>query len=35
VRRALAEKLGVSINTLRLRVHRLREQLVRCVRGRM
>lgn len=35
VRRALAERLGVSINTLRLRVHRLREQLVRCVRGRM
>ena len=35
VRRMLAEKLGVSINTLRLRVHRLREQLARCVRGCM
>lgn len=34
-RRALAEKLGISINTLRLRVHRLREQLARCVRGCM
>ncbi|HEX8409617.1 MAG TPA: hypothetical protein VF883_12175 [Thermoanaerobaculia bacterium] len=35
MRRALAEKLGVSINTLRLRVHRLREQLARCVGGCM
>lgn len=34
-RRVLAERLGVSINTLRLRVHRLREQLMRCVRGCM
>jgi DNA-directed RNA polymerase specialized sigma24 family protein len=32
-RRALAAKLGISINTLRLRVHRLRDQLGRCVRG--
>lgn len=35
VRQMLAEKLGVTINTLRLRVHRLREQLARCVRGCM
>jgi len=34
-RLALAERLGISINTLRLRVHRLREQLGRCVRGCM
>lgn len=34
-RRRLAETLGVSLNTLRLRVHRLREQLARCVRGCM
>jgi DNA-directed RNA polymerase specialized sigma24 family protein len=34
-RRAFAERLGISINTLRLRVHRLREHLSRCVRGSM
>jgi RNA polymerase sigma factor (sigma-70 family) len=34
-RRELAERLGISTNTLRLRVHRLREQLARCVRSRM
>jgi DNA-directed RNA polymerase specialized sigma24 family protein len=32
-RRALAAKLGISINTLRLRVHRLRANLARSVRG--
>jgi DNA-directed RNA polymerase specialized sigma24 family protein len=35
VRRSLADKLGVSLNTLRIRVHRLREHLGRCVRGCM
>ena len=34
-RRTLASALGVSLGTLRLRVHRLREQLARCVRGCM
>ncbi|HEV7766643.1 MAG TPA: hypothetical protein VGQ76_16700 [Thermoanaerobaculia bacterium] len=34
-RQALAERLGITINTLRLRVHRLREHLTRCVRGSM
>jgi len=33
VRRSLADRLGVSLNTLRIRVHRLRENLGRCVRG--
>ncbi len=32
-RRDLAERLGISIHTLRLRVHRLREHLARCVRA--
>ena len=30
-REALAERLGMSVNSLRIRVHRLREQLERCV----
>lgn len=34
-RLALAERLGISVSTLRLRVHRLRAHLARCVRGRM
>lgn len=34
-RLAIAERLGISINTLRLRVHRLRLQLSRCVQGGM
>ena len=35
VRRGLAARLGVTLNTLRLRVHRLREQLVRSVNACM
>jgi hypothetical protein len=30
-RSAIAERLGVSLNNLRIRVHRVREQLERCV----
>ena len=30
---AIAARLGITLNTLRIRVHRLREQLSRCVRG--
>ena len=30
-RRALAARLGVGLNALRLRVHRIRQQLARCV----
>jgi DNA-directed RNA polymerase specialized sigma24 family protein len=32
-RRQMAERMGVSLNTLRIRVHRLREQLERCVKN--
>lgn len=35
MRRALADRLGISINTLRIRVHRLREHLARCARNCM
>lgn len=31
VRESLAERLGMSVNSLRIRVHRVREQLERCV----
>lgn len=31
IREALADRLGMTINTLRIRVHRVREQLERCV----
>lgn len=31
VREVLAERLGMSVNSLRIRVHRVREQLERCV----
>lgn len=30
---AIATRMGITLNTLRIRVHRLREQLARCVRG--
>ncbi|HEX7150357.1 MAG TPA: hypothetical protein VF618_02640 [Thermoanaerobaculia bacterium] len=33
LRQRMALRLGISLNTLRIRVHRLREQLDRCVRG--
>jgi RNA polymerase sigma factor (sigma-70 family) len=32
-RRELAEELGVSVNSLRIRMHRIREKLERCVAG--
>ena len=35
LRAAMARRIGVTLNTLRLRVHRLREQLERCVQGCM
>ncbi len=35
VRRGLAARMGITLNTLRLRVHRLREQLVRSVNACM
>jgi DNA-directed RNA polymerase specialized sigma24 family protein len=28
----MAERMGVSLNTLRIRVHRIREQLEQCVK---
>ena len=31
-RRELAERMGVSMNTLRIRAHRLRQKLAECVR---
>lgn len=31
-RRRMAERMGVSLNTLRIRVHRIREQLEKCVK---
>jgi RNA polymerase sigma factor (sigma-70 family) len=34
-RRRLAEQMGVSVNTLRIRLHRLREKLEKCVSGCM
>lgn len=33
LRQRMATRLGISLNTLRIRVHRLREQLDRCVGG--
>ncbi|HEX9984264.1 MAG TPA: hypothetical protein VGF69_13435 [Thermoanaerobaculia bacterium] len=33
LRQRMASRLGISLNTLRIRVHRLRDQLDRCVRG--
>ena len=30
-RKAMAARMGISLNTLRLRVHRLRDQLAKCV----
>jgi DNA-directed RNA polymerase specialized sigma24 family protein len=33
LRRMMAERMGISLNTLRIRVHRIRDQLERCVRG--
>ena len=30
-REGLAERLGMTVNSLRIRVHRVREQLERCV----
>lgn len=34
-RRALAEDLAISVNALRIRAHRLRQRLERCVRRRL
>ena len=35
LRMAMARRIGITLNTLRIRVHRLREQLERCVQGCM
>ncbi len=34
-RKAIAERLGIPLNALRIRVHRIRSKLERCVRRRM
>lgn len=35
LRTAMARRMGMTLNTLRIRVHRIRQQLERCVRGCM